>query len=961
MKWKNQNDFKIATFNVRGLIKASKQCELISDLSKFGVHICAIQETHVTEEHLKIVIDRDTGDAYNLYFGKTSNRYHGVGFAVKKDIDCSVEQVDDRIIVANLKLDNRKLRIVNFYAPTTQRTKENPNETERLYNILESELNRTNRSNTFLVGDFNGIIGSGNSTYPKNIGPFGKGKSNLNGQFVIDLLVRNNLYACNTFFKHKLAHISTFVSNLTTPQRRNPFRNQIDFVFAHKNWKILNTDARSYINTRTSSDHRIVVSCFNVVWRKLFYKPAGIKYVTVDHLKNPEILEKYRISVSEKFEKFDSSSNQKLWKSICDACIDSSENLKPKTKRLQFSDPEIQILSEHQQNLKIRIDSTKDKNKKTLLKKARNKALNSIHKITKRKENQKVVDQILEIENSKNDSRRMFNAIKIIQRKSNNEIIVEDENNRKVLNDTQKIEIITEHFSKIFENNNVPEIENFQPAPLTEEFSANEIKSAILSLKNNKSPGIDQIRAEHLKCAPSEINQHIANLLNNVALTGEYPKELKIGLLTPLAKPGKIKGPPQNLRPVILLSLLRKILAICIIRRIDKRLKELAIPPSQAAYSTGRSTTELVFTFKILAEKAVTNDGYGIHFLLLDMSKAFDTIQRGTLLEDLKAFLEPDELHLIKLLLENVQLAVKIKNEIGKLFKTNIGSPQGDAASALFFILYLAVTLKIWREKFDKERVLTPSQINEKVFILDQQYADDCSYASTHTDVIDQIEKSLPPALKDRNLFINESKTERFSIINKDDTDWKKCKIVGSYLGTEEDFKRRKTLTNYTFATIKPIFRDHHLTKKTKLRIFSALIESVFLYNSEVWTVTKPLERAIDVFQRQILRTIFNIRWTSGNWLSNDALYEEFHQIPWSIKIERKRLLWFSHCARLDNDTPVFKALIHCLEPGSKYRGGQKTTLLSVIEKDLKKRGIDSIAQGVLEAQDRRAYALMVE
>ena len=62
-----------------------------------------------------------------------------------------------------------------------------------------------------------------------------------------------------------------------------------------------------------------------------------------------------------------------------------------------------------------------------------------------------------------------------------------------------------------------------------------------------------------------------------------------------------------------------------------------------------------------------------IHLLMLDMSKAFDTIQRGTLLEDLKGTLENDKLHLkilIHLLLDDLQISVKLENETGRLFKS---------------------------------------------------------------------------------------------------------------------------------------------------------------------------------------------------------------------------------------------------------------------------------------------------
>ena len=72
-------------------------------------------------------------------------------------------------------------------------------------------------------------------------------------------------------------------------------------------------------------------------------------------------------------------------------------------------------------------------------------------------------------------------------------------------------------------------------------FTTNEIKCAIKKLKNNKSAGCDKIRSEHLKNAPHALIQEITDLLNNTTETGNYPKELKIGHLTPIYKPGKPK------------------------------------------------------------------------------------------------------------------------------------------------------------------------------------------------------------------------------------------------------------------------------------------------------------------------------------------------------------------------------------------------------------------------------------
>ena len=126
-----------------------------------------------------------------------------------------------------------------------------------------------------------------------------------------------------------------------------------------------------------------------------------------------------------------------------------------------------------------------------------------------------------------------------------------------------------------------------------------------------------------------------------------------------------------------------------------------------AMCSAGRSTTELVFVFKLLAKKAITSSDCEFSIL---MSKAFDTIQSGTLLEDLKEILTIDELNLIHLLLNDVQLAVKLEDKIGKLFESRIGSPQGNAASALFYIIYLAVALIIAKKEDAKAQKTGPSK-----------------------------------------------------------------------------------------------------------------------------------------------------------------------------------------------------------------------------------------------------------
>ena len=59
------------------------------------------------------------------------------------------------------------------------------------------------------------------------------------------------------------------------------------------------------------------------------------------------------------------------------------------------------------------------------------------------------------------------------------------------------------------------------------------------------------------------------------------------------------------------------------------------IPKSQAAYQRGRGTTEQALALKLLIDKAITSSDYDVFILLLDMSKAFDTVNRKVLLQEL--------------------------------------------------------------------------------------------------------------------------------------------------------------------------------------------------------------------------------------------------------------------------------------------------------------------------------------
>ena len=350
----------------------------------------------------------------------------------------------------------------------------------------------------------------------------------------------------------------------------------------------------------------------------------------------------------------------------------------------------------------------------------------------------------------------MFTAIKDLQKygKKKDKLLIETPTGL-TANAKDQVTIVADFFRQQF-HKDAPPTPAVEPTQMTQPFTAIEIQSAIKSLKNNRSAGVDKVKAELLKFGPEVYSHEIAQIFNDVASTGVFPKELIQGIIIALQKASKPKGPPINLRPITLLSMLRKILATCLINRTGQKLDN-EIPNTQAAYRKGRSTTEHVFATKLLAERASTSTSYVIHLLILDMSKAFDSVNRTILINELSNILERDELHLVNILL-NTELQVRISSEESDFFATDTGIPQGDGYSAQEFTYYLAKALNsnICEHNYCKNPpsiAISQSHIptqsipttvecapNDECNI-DMEYADDMTKATTDPNIIEHVKK----------------------------------------------------------------------------------------------------------------------------------------------------------------------------------------------------------------------------
>ena len=446
-------------------------------------------------------------------------------------------------------------------------------------------------------------------------------------------------------------------------ERMNPIRNQIDFIITRRNMKHLVINARSYSSLYTDTDHKLVITNVNLEIYKIYQqKTAKQLNIDIHQFHKNENQQKYKQELSKINIKIDTTPQEK-WNSIVSHCKNVGEKILGKRNPNQkYNDPFLQDLSKQKQKLKNDVNASGNETSKEKFRKIKSK----IRKRVKENEENKLKTKLEQLENTKDDSNRYFLVMRDLQSKNTNEkLYVKEEHNMIAGNEKDHIEIITKYFEKMRSpSDKTYNIKEYLPTPMAIPYTKEEIGKAGENLKNGKSAGPDNLHAELIKYASENIHEAIADIYE-MASTGNHPDEVKLGLLAPLQKPNKKRGPPENLRPIILLSIIRKILTICFINRTWERIST-KIPADQSAYQPGRSTSEQVLATKLMAEKAINTNECQVFLALFDLSKAFDTVKRGLLFNELENILQPDEIHALSMLTNTPSIKVKVNNSYGR-------------------------------------------------------------------------------------------------------------------------------------------------------------------------------------------------------------------------------------------------------------------------------------------------------
>lgn len=433
--------------------------------------------------------------------------------------------------------------------------------------------------------------------------------------------------------------------------------------------------------------------------------------------------------------------------------------------------------------------------------------------------------------------------------------------------------------------NTVIDVKNdFKPTPV-------DCETVILTVKelsDSSSYGSDEIPVRFIRDSLPVLAFYITLIINTSIVTNTFPDIWKTTHVIPIHKGGN-NADINNYRPISLICVLSKILEKVVAKQLASFLESnKLLVNSQHGFRSKLSTETALLKVTDTLFHNIDNKQISL-LILLDLSKAFDSVHHDTLLRKcVEVSIDPTW---IDNYLSNRLQAVRLGKVTSNLQSINFGVPQGSILGPILFSIYV--------------NDLSKSLPNTLVF----QYADDTQIIMTgNIEGLDELIRKAENILlrvktyfQINGLLLNEKKTQ--------------CMFVGSrqYISRiPED-----TIINFNGSVIKPVkvvknlgvymdqylsFDSHidHIHKKvtgilmyltrikdcldyeTRVMVIDALVLSIINYCSNVWgSANKTQIERVQKLQN------FAARVAVGGIGKYDHVSPAIKRLNW-LKIENK-------------------------------------------------------------------------
>lgn len=419
-------------------------------------------------------------------------------------------------------------------------------------------------------------------------------------------------------------------------------------------------------------------------------------------------------------------------------------------------------------------------------------------------------------------------------------------------------ETFAAQFNSVFTKDNVNNIPLFQQGTrcqsslVTVQFTPDEVKKSILSLKTDSSSGPDDIPSIFLHKCVDSLSEIFVLAMNESLAKGIIPKKWSEAVVIPIFKKGN-RFIPANYRPISLTCNTSKSMEKIIAKTVtDFMLDNAIIPKSQHGFLPQRSTTSnLLSCFNDWSK--MHDEGQPVDVIYLDFEKAFDKVSHKKLISKLENFgIRGTLLRWLESFITNRFFKVRANGAFSSSYPVLSGVPQGSVLGPLLFIIYISDLAKSMKTTVSFFADDTKLYCNPNT-----------SYRDLKTD-LKTIEKwtdtwsmSLNPD-KCTILHIGSNNLKLQYKLNSTElskVEWQRDLgiIISSDLKWEKHINRIVKQANTTLYLSLKAFKDH--SKNNVLKIYKSFIRPKLEYCHSLWSpyFVKDIE-CLERLQRKITR-----------------------------------------------------------------------------------------------------------
>ena len=967
---------KIATWNVRTMYESGRAAQIAREMKRYNISILGLSETRWLQSgHLRLA----TGEQI-LYSGHTDDgatHSEGVAMMLTPEAQRALigwEPVSSRIITAKFttKKKDIKLNVIQCYAPTNDSEEEKKDD---FYQQLQAELDKTgNKNMTLLMGDFNAKIGTDNTGYETIMGTQGLGAMNENGGRFADMCAINQMVIGGSIFTHKRIHKATWRSPDHVTE------NQIDHICISQKFRRSWKDVRVMRGADVSSDHHMLATSVRLRLRKFSSENNRRCKYNVGILKDKDTQTAFGISLSNRFQTLQDmmeeenmgveeqwEQSKKMWLETCEEVIG-----RKKIQHKEWISADTIKMLEIRKTKKAGLNMSRTRAEKARAQEEYTAAEKEVKKSISMDKKNYVDDLASQAEEAagQGNLKDLYLVTKKLARKFNQtDKPVKDKNGNSLNTEEEQVRRWAEHFSELLNRpapDNPPDIQDAETElPINcDKPSKDEIRKAIMKLRNGKAAGPDEIPAEAIKADLDTAVNTLFSLFGRIWEEEVIPAQWKEGLVIKLPKKGDLRD-CNNYRGIMLLSVPGKVFNRVLLERMKDAVDPI-LREQQAGFRKNRSCADQIASLRIIVEQSLEWKS-PLYINFIDYQKAFDSVDRETLWKLLGHYGIPGKMiRLIKCIYEDMNCRVIHAGRMSDSFHVNTGVRQGCLLSPFLFLLAID-----WIMKTTTANTSNGIQWTMGTQLDDLDFADDLALLShSHNQMQDKTTR-LETISAGTGLRINKKKTELMKIYTTTDTpvivDGEPIKEVESFVylgsiidekgGTDRDVSARIGKARGAFVMLKKIWSSKKIGMSTKLRIFRTNVKSVLLYGCETWRATKSITSKVQTFINTCLRRIYKIRWPER--IRNEDLWERAGEEPVDKQILRRKWRWIGHTLRKPATNTTKQALTWNPQ-GTRRRGRPRNSWRRDTEAELRELGMNW-SEATRSAQNRVQWRSVVD